>query len=182
IGGGWSRVRQAAGWVLLVWGVAMIWGAAQGSGDPLRPLSGSNAETSSETSKPTFRTINRLDQLESALASARASGRPVMVDVSADWCISCKVMEQTVFPAPAVAERLADFTLIRADVTQDTAASRELLDHYQLFGPPVLLFFANGTELRRARIQGEVDVEALTRHLDTVNRLAHDRASAASGS
>ncbi|MEC8917179.1 MAG: protein-disulfide reductase DsbD, partial [Pseudomonadota bacterium] len=42
IGGGWSRVRQAAGWVLLVWGVAMIWGAAQGSGDPLRPLSGSN--------------------------------------------------------------------------------------------------------------------------------------------
>lgn len=182
IGGGWSRVRQAAGWVLLVWGVAMIWGAAQGSGDPLRPLSGSNAETSSETSKPTFRTINRLDQLESALASARASGRPVMVDVSADWCISCKVMEQTVFPAPAVAERLADFTLIRADVTQDTAASRALLEHYQLFGPPALLFFADGTELRQARIQGEVDAEALTRHLDAVKRLARDHASAAANS
>ncbi|WP_179208819.1 protein-disulfide reductase DsbD [Salinicola salarius] len=182
IGGGWSRVRQAAGWVLLVWGVAMIWGAAQGSGDPLRPLSGSNTEASSEASNLTFETVNHLDQLESALASARASGRPVMVDVSADWCISCKVVEQTVFPAPAVAERLADFTLIRADVTQDTAASRTLLEHYQLFGPPALLFFADGTELRRARIQGEVDAEALARHLNAVNRLAHDRASAASGS
>jgi thiol:disulfide interchange protein DsbD len=181
-GGGWPRARQAAGWVLLVWGVAMVWGAAQGGGDPLHPLPGSNAEASPETSNPTFRTVNRLDQLESALASARASGRPVMVDVSAEWCISCKVMEQTVFPAPAVVERLADFTLIRADVTQDTAASRELLDHYQLFGPPALLFFANGTELRRARIQGEVDAEALTRHLGAVTRLARDRASAASGS
>lgn len=181
IGGGWPRVRQAAGWVLLVWGVAMVWGAAQGSGDPLRPLPGSNAEASSETSNLAFRTVNRLDQLESALASARASGRPIMVDVSAEWCISCKVMEQTVFPAPAVAERLADFTLIRADVTQDTTASRELLDHYQLFGPPALLFFADGTELRRARIQGEVDAEALTRHLDAVKRLAHDRSSVASG-
>ncbi|WP_232823701.1 protein-disulfide reductase DsbD [Salinicola sp. CPA57] len=168
---GWQLLRQTGGWVLLVWGAAMIWGAAQGSSNPLRPLARPSAGVTSEASGLTFQTVTRLDQLEAALASARAAGRPAMVDVSADWCISCKIMERTVFPEPAVAERLTDFTLIRADVTQDAATSRELLEHFGLFGPPGLLFFNDGKELKRARIQGEVDSQALIEHLEKVQRL-----------
>lgn len=174
---GWPRARQAAGWALLVWGTAMIWGAAQGGGDPLRPLAGTDARTASDVARPTFQTVDDLDQLDAALASARAAGRPVMVDVSADWCISCKVMEQRVFPEPAVADRLADFTLLRADVTQDVAASRELLDRYSLFGPPGLLFFSGGKEIRDARVQGEIDAPALVSHLEAVQRRVQETGS-----
>jgi thiol:disulfide interchange protein DsbD len=170
---GWSLARQTAGWVLLVWGVAMIWGAAQGGNDPLRPLPAA-VSTPSPDATPSFETVSDLDQLEAALAAANRAGRPAMVDVSADWCISCKVMERDVFPRPAVAERLARFTLIRADVTRDTPASRRLLKHYDLFGPPGLLFFAHGEELQRARVQGEVDAPALVQHLDAVKRLIRE--------
>jgi len=175
--GGWPRIRQAAGWVLLVWGVAMVWGAAQGGNDPLRPLPGATAGHSSNTA-PAFQTVTDLTQLDAALSAARAAGQATMVDISADWCISCKVMEREVFPRPAVAQRLADFTLIRADVTEDAPASRRLLEHFGLFGPPGLLFFADGEELQRARLQGEVDVQALTQHLDAVKQLIQDRSSA----
>jgi len=166
---GWPRIRQAAGWVLLVWGVAMVWGAAQGGNDPLRPLPDAVSVHTRDIA-PTFESVSDLGKLQAALAAANQAGRPAMVDVSADWCISCKVMEREVFPDPAVAERLDGFTLIRADVTQDNAASREILEHYGLFGPPGLLFFADGDELQRARIQGEVDAQALAPHLDAVKR------------
>ncbi|MGM8931353.1 protein-disulfide reductase DsbD [Salinicola halophyticus] len=173
---GGSLIRQTAGWVLLVWGVAMVWGAAQGGSDPLRPLPAA-VSTSSPDAAPRFETVSNLDQLEAALAAADRAGRPAMVDVSADWCISCKVMERDVFPRPAVAQRLAGFTLIRADVTRDAPASRRLLEHYDLFGPPGLLFFAHGKELPRARVQGEVDARALIQHLDAVAQLREAKAT-----
>ncbi|WP_110658239.1 protein-disulfide reductase DsbD [Salinicola halimionae] len=173
---GWPRIRQAAGWILLVWGVAMVWGAAQGGNDPLRPLP-NTVPAHAPGVAPTFESVSDLGQLRAALAAANRAGRPAMVDVSADWCISCKIMEREVFPRPAVAERLSGFTLIRADVTQNTAASREILEHYSLFGPPGLLFFADGDELQRARIQGEVDAQALAPHLDAVKQLIRDEST-----
>ncbi|WP_251978505.1 protein-disulfide reductase DsbD [Salinicola avicenniae] len=170
--GGWPLIRQTAGWVLLVWGVAMVWGAAQGQSDPLRPLRGPMTSDHSTPAAPVFHTVTDLDQLSAALDAAREAGRPAMVDVSAEWCIACKVMEREVFPAPAVAARLADFALIRADVTDDVPASRELLAHYRLFGPPAFLFFAGDHELTRARVQGEMEADAFAAHLATVERLS----------
>lgn len=168
-GGGWPLLRRTGGWLLLVWGVAMVWGAAQGGSDPLRPLPAIGDENQAAV-QTTFQTVSNDAQLDAALAQARQAGRPAMVDVSAEWCISCKVMEREVFPAPEVAQRLAGFVLIRADVTDDVPASRQLLERYGLFGPPGLLFFADGQELRQARIQGEVDARTLANHLDAVTR------------
>lgn len=178
---GWPLLRHTVGWVLLVWGVAMVWGAAQGGSDPLRPLPGVVAGRT-PAMQPTFETVTDLAQLKAALSAASASGQPAMVDVSADWCISCKVMEREVFPRPAVSQRLADFRLIRADVTEDAPASRQLLEHFGLFGPPGLLFFADGRELERARIQGEVDAPALEGHLDAVKRLTREQPLASASS
>ncbi|SDL76616.1 thiol:disulfide interchange protein DsbD [Modicisalibacter muralis] len=162
---GWPRVRQAAGIVLLAWGVALVLGAARGGENPLRPLA-SLGTPSAAAETLAFTRVTTLAQLEEQLARAARLGRPAFVDFSADWCISCKIMERDVFPAPAVAERLADFHRIRADVTATDADSRALLDHFGLFGPPSLLFFAHGEELRQARIQGEVDAATFAAHLE----------------
>ncbi|MBB3332221.1 thiol:disulfide interchange protein DsbD [Halomonas campaniensis] len=164
---GWPRVRQAAGLLLLAWGVALVLGAAGGATDLLRPLAhlGSGGGATAEPAEVT--TVESLDGLQRALASV-SDGRPAFVHFTADWCISCKQMERQVYPSPQVAEPLSAFARINVDVTATNDISRELLDHFGLFGPPSLLFFDGQQELRDARIQGEVRAAGLASHLDGV--------------
>ncbi|MFG6158213.1 protein-disulfide reductase DsbD [Halomonas sp. 1390] len=167
---GWPRVRQAGGLMLLIWGIALVIGASRGGEDPLRPLavsvtSSGAAAAGEPVSRQPITTVEDLRALEATLAQ---SDTPAFVNFTADWCISCKVMEREVFPAPPVVAALQDFRRIDVDVTESDAASREVLEHFQLFGPPSLLFFEGGEELRDARVQGEVDAPQLASHLEGV--------------
>ncbi|CAN0533364.1 unnamed protein product, partial [Scytosiphon promiscuus] len=102
--------------------------------------------------------------------------RPVILDLYADWCISCKVMERNVFPEPEVAGLLAQFTLLRADVTLNDETDQALLNNYGLFGPPSFVFFdVDGSEISEVRLQGELDSEAFARHLRTVIEVWQER-------
>ncbi|WP_282041366.1 protein-disulfide reductase DsbD [Halomonas alimentaria] len=168
---GWARARQALGLLLLAWGLALVLGAASGASDPLRPLAPLTAGTgpASGGTQPAAEvtTVDELDGLQQALASV-PEGQAAFVHFTADWCISCKQLERQVYPDPRVAEPLAAFARINVDVTDTDAASRELLDRYELFGPPSLLFFHAGEEIRSARIQGETRAEPLAEHLKGV--------------
>ena len=44
-----------------------------------------------------------------------------MLDFTADWCVSCKEMEQHTFPDQGVIDALKPFMLLRADVTANDA-------------------------------------------------------------
>ena len=89
-----------------------------------------------------------------------------MLDLYADWCIACKVMERQVFPDVAVAAAMSEFTLLRADVTANSDEDRALLAHFKLFGPPsMLLFDGAGHERMAFRIQGEKSAGELSAHL-----------------
>ncbi|MDI5892602.1 protein-disulfide reductase DsbD [Halomonas rhizosphaerae] len=167
---GWPRVRQAAGLMLLVWGIALVIGASRGGEDPLRPLAPANpvAGTATGEAATIAREITTVEDLDALQASLAESDQPAFVNFTADWCISCKVMERDVYPAPEVAGHLANFRRINVDVTDSGAISREVLDHFQLFGPPSLLFFDGDKELRDARMQGEVNAPQLASHLEGV--------------
>lgn len=161
---GWARLRQGAGLLVLAWGLALVLGAAQGGSDPLRPLVAmAPGERAAATAEPDV-VVRDLAGLERALAGA--GDTPVFVDVTADWCISCKQLERSVYPTPQVAEPLSAFHRVQVDVTESNGASRELLERFQLFGPPSLLFFAGGEEIREARIQGEVERDEFAGHLN----------------
>ncbi len=167
---GWPRARQTLGILLLAWGVLLVIGAAQGGSNPLRPL----AATSSESGEAPMETLNfvevdNLTALESAIAQANSNQQPAFVHFTADWCISCKLLERDVYPDPRVSAALEGYTLIAADVTRTDPQSRALLDRFSLFGPPSLLFFSQGEEIREARIQGEVTADQLQEHLDAVS-------------
>ena len=57
---------------------------------------------------------------------------------------------------------LRDFTLLRVDVTANSAEHKALMKRYGLFGPPALLFFPPaGGELAQARVIGFVGADAL---------------------
>ncbi len=56
-----------------------------------------------------------------ALAAAKATGRPVFVDVWATWCKNCLAMEKTTFANPDVAKELANYAVVRLQA-EDLAA------------------------------------------------------------
>lgn len=170
---GLAQFGKAVGTVCFVWGIMLLVGSGSGAQDPLRPLAnvvaGSAAPASADVRLATHEDWQAVKSIEDVRAKIAGSARPVLLDLYADWCISCKVMERSVFPEPEVARLLARFTLLRADVTLNDETDQALLNSYGLFGPPSLIFFdKNGLEIEEVRIQGEVDADALQRHLEAV--------------
>ena len=167
---GWGNLRKAAGFAAAIYGALLLIGAASGASDPLRPLQNFTAAPSAEEGgKLQWRAVGSLADVRAEIDAGASAGRLTLLDLYADWCISCKIMERSVFPVPAVASRLTEFHLLRADVTANDAKDMELLNAFGLFGPPSLVFFdRNGAELKTLRVQGEIDAKALAKHLETV--------------
>jgi len=173
---GWPRITKGLGLLLALYAAMLLIGAASGASNPLRPLehlgqSGAieGSRQSATQHSQSFHVINNLTELETALNTPRAPGRPTMVDFYADWCISCKVMEDQVFPIPGIAEKMGRMNLVKADVTPNSAGNQALLNQFGLFGPPSILFFdAEGQEIRSLRIVGEVTAEDFELYLSEV--------------
>lgn len=163
-----QKLAQLLGLMLLVYAIATWVGALRGETDPLRPLGtlGQNATNSPATKAEHWQTITTPAELTAALAAAKAAKQPLLLDWYADWCISCKVIEREVLNAPEVTAQLGGYRLIRFDMSASNAEQRALLDGYQLFGPPAILFFApSGDEWRNLRVVGEVDAPEFARRL-----------------
>ena len=168
---GWGQLWKASGAVSFIYGVLLLVGAASGAENPLRPLQGFSVASvwgspalarAQSHGEARWYAVRSLDELNMQLSDAGAAGQPVLLDLYADWCISCKVMEREVFPQPEVASRLAQFRLLRADVTENNAEDKALLEAFGLFGPPSLVFFAeDGREMSEVRVQGEIGADAL---------------------
>ena len=167
---GIAKATQTVGVLGIVWGVVLTVGAASGATDPLRPLQTLNRSASIaatvDGAQQHFNAVVGLAGLQAQLAAAGRSGEPVLLDLYADWCIACKLMERDVFPDGKVMAALGKFRLLRADVTANSDEDKALLANFGLFGPPSLLFFdRHGVERRDFRIQGEKDAPALASHL-----------------
>ncbi len=80
---------------------------------------------------------------EERLAKLRAEGRPVFVNFTADWCISCKVNERLVFDSPAFAKALkaSDAAYLVADWTRRDGAILKVLERYGRAGVPLYLVY-----------------------------------------
>ena len=162
-----SLWRRALSAVLAVGGLLQMAGAASGGTDPLQPLShlAARGGAAAAHAGPVFNAVRSVAELDTAL---RTSGRPVMLDFYADWCISCKEMERFTFTDPAVQKKLAGALLLKADVTANNPQDRELLKRFQLFGPPGTIFFdAQGREIADARVIGYQNSQ---RFLQTLSR------------
>jgi thioredoxin:protein disulfide reductase len=102
-----------------------------------------------------FKVIGSIEALQPFFDEAKRTGKPLLLDFYADWCISCKEMEIKTFANPAVAKKMQEFILVQADVTSNSAAHQALLKRYGLFGPPgILLFNAAGEEQTNQRVVG----------------------------
>jgi thiol:disulfide interchange protein DsbD len=165
----WQRFWKGIGIVMLLTGAALLIGAQAGSRAPLQPLAGLRGQAmAAESKKLPFEPVTSIAELDRKVLAA---GRPVMLDFYADWCVSCKEMERFTFADPAVQAKLSGFTLLKADVTANSADDKALLARFGLFGPPGILFFdASGQEIKTVRVVGFQNASSFLKSLDQVTQ------------
>lgn len=80
--------------------------------------------------------------------NARATGRPVFINFTADWCITCKVNEALVFSSPKVAAEVKakNLLLLKADWTNKNEAIANQLAAYGRAGVPLYIYYPAGGE------------------------------------
>jgi thiol:disulfide interchange protein DsbD len=146
---GWHKFWKGVGVVLLIAGVGLLLGALGGSRDILQPLTVYQGALAGPAGTPAaqeahglvFEKVKTSAELDTRLAAAKSTGKPVMLDFFADWCVSCKEMEKFTFTDARVQARLKDALLLQVDVTANTVDDKALLKRFGLFGPPGLIFW-----------------------------------------
>ena len=80
---------------------------------------------------------------ESRLISYREAGTPVLVNMTADWCLTCKVNEQTTFANARVARFLQDqgVRYLVGDWTDGDSVITDYLTRYKAAGVPLYVLY-----------------------------------------
>ena len=173
-----GQLAQAGTGVIGLWSTLVLVGAAGGADDPWRPLTvyvptGATAPASSQPL--TFDSIETFDALKSRLATTADKGTLTLVEFTAEWCVSCDVIEEEVFGDPEVRTALKDVQRLRIDVTDNDATDKALMQRFGVFGPPALMWFGpDGHELRGARIIGELDASAFLDRYARARKIARN--------
>lgn len=167
---GWYKLWKGLGVILLVYGILLLIGLSMGNTNPLRPLRGFGNNLSSEQEQGlNFKRISSISELDNVLEQASTNNQWVMLDFYADWCISCKEMEAYTFTDKTVKQKLSNFILIQADVTKNSADDKALLQHFNLIGPPAILFFGpDKLERKASRVIGYQDSDTFITNIENL--------------
>ena len=100
-----------------------------------------------------FIPINSIIELKNYLTDTNK--KPIMLDFYADWCVACLEYEKFTFNSPKVVSLLDKFELLQVDVTKNNKEHQILLQEFNLFGPPGIIFFdSEGIEIKELRTIG----------------------------
>ncbi|AXI01906.1 protein-disulfide reductase DsbD [Aquirhabdus parva] len=152
-------IAQVFGVVVFAWGLIQLAGVAAGQSDPWHPLAGlkkQNAQVVAAQSTPVIHSL-------SELAVMQQKNPRLLVDLTADWCVSCRIMERELFSGQDI-KGLSNWTRVKLDVTESNENSKAVLKSLNLFGPPVLIFYRDGQEIKR--VVGETKQDELTEVLE----------------
>ena len=134
--------------LVFAYGVVALAGAATGRTDPLNPI----GQQSADNHQSPFIQTDSVDAVQQLILNAE---QPVMVDLYADWCISCKVMDEEIFAHNDAQQALDHVLWVQLDLTDNTRAHKDFMEEQAVFGPPTILFFQPGKLTAYGRIAGE---------------------------
>jgi thiol:disulfide interchange protein DsbD len=116
-----------------------------------------------------FKKANNISELNELLNTE--SDNIIFLDVYADWCIECKLMERKTFKDKTVEKHLKEFSLVKIDVTDNTKQDIEMLKYLNIVGPPAYKFFtSNGIEIKGFGIQGYMNAKDFKKHIEEIKK------------
>lgn len=87
-----------------------------------------------------FEKISNLNELENATINSDKD--LFILDFYATWCSPCIVMEKEIFSNKDIIEPLKnDYHFLQVDMTNTTDEHRELMNTFQVYGPPAVIVF-----------------------------------------
>lgn len=133
--GWWEMLGKSAGILLVIVGVIIF---ASGFIKPLLPQGivssgGGATETASYASPPW------ITDFETGLRQMEETGKPMLLDVTAEWCIACHELDQFTFSDPRIIAELERFVVVKIDGThEDDPAYQKVKDFYAEKGYPIV--------------------------------------------
>ena len=116
-----------------------------------------------------FKKVNNIAEFEKFLFTK--SDKIIFLDVYADWCIECKLMEQKTFKDKKIEKYFKSYRLVKIDVTDNKKEDKELLKYLNIIGPPAYKFFdKDGKEIKGFSIQGYMSSEELLIYLEELDK------------
>ena len=182
--GGAGGIKRALALIIALYSALLLAGFASGAKDFSRPLGnlipqstryssgglGGESLQASEISRAKnlsgahFSFVHDLAQLRGEIENSK---KPVIVDFWASWCKNCEQSERA-FADPALASALDKFSLLKIDLSEDSEQNRAIKAHFNVFGPPTILFFKEGAEIANLRQIGSVNSEKLAEILTEI--------------
>lgn len=164
--------KRSVAVIMFIYSVALFVGVLGGSTSMTKPLSFLKPQVVSsvsvqESKQSKFIKITTIKELDAVLAKNK--GKKIMLDFYADWCASCKELEEVTFVDAGVKAKMNEFVLIKADVTANEAKQKELSKKYGVFGPPVLIFFDEDSNILSSKtVVGFIEPDEFLTHLNKI--------------
>ena len=112
--------------------------------------------------------------IEAALAEASNTGRPLMLDFTAENCKQCRELEHKTFPDEAVVKLSRSFVAVTVDMTEVSDLEKGLAERYGVPGAPRIVFCEpGGEELSGTAIQGFVPSAPFVDHMEKALAATH---------
>ena len=164
--------KKSVAIILFAYSFMLLVGALGGSKSMAKPLEflKPQAVTSiiqNSTKESQFIKIRSISELDNLLEKNK--GKKIMLDFYADWCTSCKEFQEITFADKNIKNKMNEFVLIQADVTNNTAKEKALSKKYGVFGPPAIIFFDENSKVEKSKtIVGYVEPKEFLEHLNKI--------------
>lgn len=124
-----------------------------------------NLTTQQADQLATWHIAQTADEFEQLLATA-PKDQMIVVDVYADWCVACQPIEHRILKDAEVQHALVPYYLIKLDLSQYDLSHQNLLNQWDILGPPTYLFLdQQKKEIRALRLTGAFQKSELIQQL-----------------
>lgn len=151
-----TKIKKSILILVLSYSLCLFLGGLFGAKDFLNPL---NFSTKQENQTLNYHFINNLDQINQEIKNNQA----LMLDFTASWCENCKLLDELTFSDQRIIDQVKKYKLIKVDVSQNNSEDIKTMKQFNVFGPPVLIFFENGKE--KLKITGFINADDLLKKL-----------------
>ena len=157
------HLSRVPGLLALFLGSIMGIGAAAGASDPLHPLAVFRAVESAASPSPltqdqNFTEATSMAQMKTLVRAA--THRPSLVYFTADWCVSCSIIQHRIFADPDGQVALSKLNIIKVDATKATSPLNTFMRQMSVAGPPTMIFFDPlAQEIPGTRLVGEISLQ-----------------------